>query len=271
MHKVGFVGILLGLHLINMDKKGKTSYAMGIDNQVVISALNSVKSSTGQQIANKILEAAAHVKKQHNSARYLLTFRWTAGHVGIKGNKEVNREARKVAEGLTPNKKAPPLLLCKTLKSNKSVLRQNKKENLKKHWQQEWDTSNHTTKFRSIGFSSLSNKFIKLISDNILSRNDASQIFHLRAGRVPLNTYLEHFKRTDSAQCPACGHPRENIQHFLMDCPAYKHEHWLLYRQCKSRELMLKDLLNKGEMAILLTKYIRATGRFETQDQERAR
>ena len=159
----------------------------------------------------------------------MLTFRWTAGHVGIKGNEEADKEAKKAAGGLTSDKKALPPLLRKTLKSNKSALRQNKKETLKKRWQQEWDASNRAAKYRSMGFSSPSSKFIKLISDENLSRNDASRIFQLRTGHVPLNAYLERFKRADSAQCPACGHPRENAQHFLMDCPAYKHERWLLY------------------------------------------
>ena len=262
------MGILLGLHLIKTDRKGKTSYAIGVDNQAALSALNSVKATAGQHIANKILETAACIKKQRNSARYSLTFRWTAGHIGIKGNKEVDGEAKRVAEGLTLNVKALPPLLRKALKSNKSALRRNKKEYLKKRWQQEWDTSKRATKFRSIGFSSPSNKFLQLMSDDKLSRKDVSRIFQLRAGHVLLNAYLERFKRTVSAGCPACGHPRENVQHFLLDCPAYKHERWLLYKQCKSSEPTMQDLLNKEETAIPLAKYIRATGRFKMQDQE---
>ena len=152
VHEAELVGILLGLHLIKTDKKGKTSYAMGIDNQAAISALNSVKATSGQHIANVILETAASIKKQCNSARYSLTFRWTAGHVGINGNEEADKEAKKAAGGFTSDKKALPPLLHKTLKSNKSALRQNKKETLKKRWQQEWDASNRTVKYRSMAF-----------------------------------------------------------------------------------------------------------------------
>ena len=147
---------------------------MGIDNQAAISALNSVKVTSGQYIANELLETAAHIKKQRNSSRYSLTFRWTAGHIGIKGNEEVDGEAKKAVEGHTLNKKALPLLLRKALKNNKSVLRQNRKEELKKRWQQEWDASTRAAKFRTIGLSTPSNSFIKLISDENLSRNDAS-------------------------------------------------------------------------------------------------
>ena len=140
---------------------------------------------------------------------------------------------------------------------------------MKKRWQQEWDASTCAMKFRTIGLSTPSNSFIKLISDENLSRNDRSRIFQLRAGHVPLNGYLERFKRTDSARCPACSHLRENVQYFLMDCPAYKHKRWLLYRQCKTEEPTLKDLLNKDELAMPLAKFIRATGRLEQQDQEK--
>ena len=55
-----------------------------------------------------------------------------------------------------------------------------------------------------------------------------------------------------------------------MDCPAYKHERWMLFRQCKSREPTLKDLLNREETMILLAKFIKATGRFEIPDQVEA-
>ena len=65
-------------------------------------------------------------------------------------------------------------------------------------------------------------------------------------------------------------HPRENVQHFLMDCPTYKHKHWKLYRQSKIREPLLKALLNKEELVIPLANYLRATGRFKVQGQEKA-
>ena len=270
VHEAELVGMLLGLHLIKTDRKGRTSYALGIYNQAVISALSSVIATTGQHIANEILETAARIKKQRNSSKYSLTVRWTAGHVGIEGNDEVDGEAKKAVEGHTSDKKALPPLLHKALKNNKAALRQSRKEKLKKRWQQEWDASDCAAKYNSIGFSSPSNNFITLISDDNLSRKDASRIFQLRAGHVPLNGYLECFKRMDSAQCPTCSHPRENVQHFLMDCPTYKHERWKLYRQSKIREPSLKALLNKEELVIPLANYLRATGRFETQGQEKA-
>lgn len=91
---------------------------------------------------------------------------------------------------------------------------------LKNRWTKEWEASTHTSKFEAMDFTKPSTKFIKLISSDRVSRKDASHISQLRTGYVPLNAYLENFKRANSARCPACRHPKENAQHFLFDCPA---------------------------------------------------
>ena len=226
----------MGLHLLTTEWRGRTSFAVGADNQAALSALNSVKSTTGQYIADEIIETAASIKKQRKSNNYSLTFRWTAGHVGIKGNEEVDGEAKKAAEGLSSNKKDLPLLLRKPLKHNKAALRQQRRDILKGRWKKEWEASTRANKYKALDLTSPSDKFLKLISDDKLSRKDASCIFQLRTGHVPLNAYLEHFKRVDRASCPACGHPKEDTQHYLFDCLAYGHERWALLLCCKTQE-----------------------------------
>ena len=72
---------------------------------------------------------------------YSLKFRWTAGHVGIVGNEEVDAEAKKTVEGSTSSKKDLPLLLRKKIKKNKSALKQHRRSRLKACWVQEWKTS----------------------------------------------------------------------------------------------------------------------------------
>jgi len=123
----------MGLHLIKTDGNRKTSYALGADNQAALSTLNMVKATTGQYIANEILKTAAKIKKSQDSAKYSLKIRWTVGHMGIEGNKEVDREVKKVAEGLTSDKKALPPLLFKPTRYNRSALRQQRKDKLKVH------------------------------------------------------------------------------------------------------------------------------------------
>ena len=61
VHEAELVGILLGLHLIKTDEKGKTSYTIGVDNQAALSTLKLVKSTLGQYIADEILEVAANI------------------------------------------------------------------------------------------------------------------------------------------------------------------------------------------------------------------
>jgi hypothetical protein len=132
-----------------------------------------------------------HDESESSEQTMTLKFRWTAGHAGIKGNEEVDIKAKKAAEGKTSNKKDLPLLLCKQLKHNKSALKQQKSSQLKTRWLHKWKASPRYNKINTLDPSFPSNKFIKLISDDRLSRMDASHICQLRMGHIPLNAYLE--------------------------------------------------------------------------------
>ena len=121
-----------------------------------------------------------------------------------------------------------------------------KKGRLKARWKSEWDASARAEKFKPLNLISPSNKYIKLISADRLSRNDTSCIFQLRTGHVPLNAYLERIKKAEKPNCPACSHTRENVQHFLFNCPSYGYERWALLKQCKQQELKSRDILNRA-------------------------
>ncbi len=162
------------------------------------------------------------------------------------------------------DKDLPPLLR-RPLKQNKSALRQHRKTLIKARWNIEWKASTRATKTNDIDPSLPSNKYLKLISDDRISRTDASRIFQLRSAHIPLNAYLERFKRVDNARCPACGHPKENVQHFLFDCPKYSYERWALLKHCKKRNPKLEDILNKSKMIVPLANFIQATGRFDQE------
>ena len=159
------------------------------------------------------------------------------------------------------------MLLWQPLKSNRSALRQHKKGKLKTRWKIEWEATTRADKYKDLDLSLPSNKFLKLISDNELSRLDTSRIFQLRSGHILLNGYLERFKRVDNARCPACGHPYEDVKHYLLDCPAYKHERWNLFKQCKAKRPKLKDLLNNSDLMIPLANYIQCTERFKQMEE----
>ena len=260
VYEAELIGILLGLHLIKTDKKGRTSYSMGVDNQAALSTLKAVKSSPGQYITNAILNMAYQTRKTRNSENYSLRFRWTA-----------------TAEGKTLIKKDLPPLLRKKLQHNKSTLRQHRHGMLKKRWLQEWRVSPQYNRTKTLDSSLLSNKFIKLISDDRLSRMDASHICQLRTGHVPLNAYLHRIRKAEGPCCPASRHSKENVKHYIMDCPSYAHKRWALYKNSKKRNLNLADLLNDKNMAVLVANFIQATGRFgrdaegQMREENRAR
>ncbi len=52
-------------------------------------------------IAMEIIHLAKLLNRQRGSKNYALTMRWTAGHIGINGNKLVDKEAKKAAKGMS--------------------------------------------------------------------------------------------------------------------------------------------------------------------------
>ncbi|KAF8264458.1 hypothetical protein EI94DRAFT_1593125, partial [Lactarius quietus] len=88
-----------------------------------------------------------------------------------------------------------------------------------------------------------------------------SWLFQLCTGHFPLNVYLFRFKRTENAHCPACGHPNETPQHFILNCPAYAHERWPMIAG-KSQKKEYAYLVGNAKNAVPLINFIQATRRF---------
>jgi hypothetical protein len=105
--------------------------------------------------------------------------------------------------------------------------------------------------------------FVEAISNHKLSRQAASLISQMHIAHIPLNSYLHRFKCVNSPRCPACGHPKETIEHFLLWCPIYAHERWALEKAVKCK-LNLKILLGNKTAILPLKSYIKATNRFKT-------
>jgi hypothetical protein len=75
-----------------------------------------------------------------------------------------------------------------------------------------------------------------------------------------LNAYSHRFKRTDSAQCPACRFHTESPQHFLLDCPADAHERWPLTTGKNAANKEYAKLLGNGCKTIAIIDFIQSTG-----------
>jgi hypothetical protein len=91
-------------------------------------------------------------------------------------------------------------------------------------------------------------------------------VFQLRSGHVPLNLYLYRFKRVGSPRCPACGHPNETVEHYMLHCPKYSHERWNLLRRVGNAHPKLVKLLANAEILTALSNYMDATERFKHQE-----
>jgi hypothetical protein len=261
----------MGLYLIKTEKKGKTTCVIGADSQAAIQALESELTNPGQHLAAEFLEMARQIARSRSGgksgeSRYKLTVRWTAGHVGIKGNEKADKEAKSAAAGQNSKRTDLPPYVRKSIKSSTSALKQayNKKAN--EAWKREWVTSERHKRLPTPDtVPPASKKFLTLTSDDNLSRKRASLLFQLRVGHAPLNNYLFRFKKVDSARCPACGAQKETTEHFILRCPNFEHERWPLLQRVKDHTPKLEQILSDPKLMIPLFNYIDATERFKVQ------
>lgn len=263
VYEAELVGILLGLYLIKTECRGKVKCALSIDNQAALKAVSSDMTKPGQHIAAKILQAIKQLKDRKNNSRFKLTFRWSAGHVGIGGNEDADAEAKSAAAGESSAPSDLPPYLRKPLGYSISALRQAHNEKLKLKWAAEWAAS---PRYRQYHFQDTltpySQMYLKYISIPEISRVMASRIFQLRVGHAPLNHYLHKFKKIDSPRCPACGYPKETVEHFLIHCPKYAHERWPLRNRFRGGLPKLSKMLTNPKLLMPIVNFIEATQRF---------
>jgi len=88
----------------------------------------------------------------------------------------------------------------------------------------------------------------------------------LRVGHIPLNGYLHKIKRVAIAACPACGHPNETPQHYIMECPAYERERAKLIERKEASEERYAKIISEEKKLYALAIYIKETARFEAEE-----
>ena len=259
-------GLSMGIHLINTEKAARHRTTIGADNQAAINTVQNELSIPNHYLAKYILQTATQIEKTRGNKNYLLTFRWTAGHIGIDGNKLVDDEAKKATKGQSSNPELLPRILRRKLKISTAAMKQQYSKKANAHWKKNWTNSLRGKKDHQIDSSSPSKKFIESISNHKLTRQASSYISQLRISHIPLNNYLYRFKCVDNPRCLACGDPNETVEHFLLICPAYAHEWWVLENSIKSK-LSLKALLGNQKASLAVNNYIKATHRFDRVPQ----
>jgi ribonuclease HI len=264
VHEAELVGILLALQLVKSEKKGQTSFLIGMDNQAALAAFKSDMRSPAHSLAREALRQGNMIQKSRNKKKYSLTLQWTAGHKGILGNELADMEAKCAAEGLTSDATLLPPHLKRMLATNASAVKQKYNHELKQRWINEWRSSKRGQVMLKIDDSSPSPRFLHAISNPDLSHKSASLISQLLTMHIPLNKYLKRIKKVNSARCPSCGTSPETVRHFLLKCPGYAYERWTLENRLKKKRktLTLEHLLGDAELMIPLVNYIEATHRF---------
>ena len=128
------VSMILGLQLIKNRFQRNLAHAVGVDYQVALRSLTSKLDKPGHYLAAQVLEAAAKLRKEMGK-KFSLSFRWTMGHIGITGNKEVDEEAKAVVDGQMSEKTRLPKMLRKSLKASCAVARQQLHRSVKARWE----------------------------------------------------------------------------------------------------------------------------------------
>ena len=266
VYEAELVGMILGLHLIKTETGSKTKCALNVDNQAALVAIKSEMNKSGQHLAANLLQLAKQLLNRRGNRNFRLTFRWSAGHVGIAGNEDADKIAKAAADGESSDSKNLPPCLRKEIGYSLSATWQAQNDKLKSRWTSNWAKSPRFNRLRFKDLlTPLSQKYLKFISNGNISRKTTSVVFQLRVGHAPLNEYLHRFKKVNSPHCPACGHPKETPEHYLLQCPSYAHERWPILNQSGGRPPKITNLLSNSKLLTPLANYLEATERFEVE------
>jgi hypothetical protein len=105
-------------------------------------------------------------------------------------------------------------------------------------------------------------------SRDSLTRAQASLLFQLRTGHIPLNKYLHRIKRAETDKCPSCvqltGQPAvETVKHLLFECPAYIPQRHTLETKLGRNSRDLKSIFQNTDHTKALMRYVAHTGRLK--------
>lgn len=264
VYEAELVGLLLGIELLRQEST-KSVYiqqaaSIAVDNQSTVQASTGFSSQPGHYLLTELHKATRSLLKKHT--RTTLTIRWVPGHKGVEGNEKVDEGAKKAAGGFSsPPHGLPGFLAGRTLPTSVSKIREGQAEGLKKKAAELWKESPRHEKLSQIDPGLPSKAFRKLTAT--LPRKQASILFQLRSGHIPLQSHLYRIKKVPSPTCAHCGNHEETVHHFLLACHSHRRARDILRKKVGRNAESLPFILSSATAMTPLFEYIHATGRLK--------
>lgn len=264
VYEAELTGLLLGAHVVRCERRPVASVTFAADNQAAPQAPHRSRARSGYAIVDGFVGTLHRVEDRQGPLPIAST--WTPGHEGIAGNELADGKAKSAATGNSSSNNLLPRILRRPLPSNAAALRRHHKAQIQHDSLRIWRASKRYAHACYIDekMKDPQRHFLKRIRP--LSRAQASLLFQLRTGHVPLNKHLHRIKRSDSPTCPLCHEEDETGLHFLLECPSLGKHRYHLSRAgaivCRSVPL----LLSRAKSLFYLFNCITATERFPTFD-----
>ena len=148
----------------------------------------------------------------HLGANNNLELRWIAAHTGLWGNEKADELAKLGTTSNLIHKRPVPQSHINNYINNKVIQLNNE------HW------TNNGPKHTKMILGRNSGKTINNINSSLINnRKDYRTAVQLITGHCGLNKHLYNMKKSDTMECPLCGHREETVSHFLGQCPATTH------------------------------------------------
>ncbi|KIJ08954.1 hypothetical protein PAXINDRAFT_88146, partial [Paxillus involutus ATCC 200175] len=96
-----------------------------------------------------------------------------------------------------------------------------------------------------------------------LTRRHTSILIWLRTKHIPLNAHLNRIKKVDTPDCPHWPGLKEDVAHYILKCPQYVRERFILTRALRRKAHHLSHLLSDSKAVPYLINYVNNTGRFK--------
>lgn len=169
-----------------------------------LSALQAIDNNPAEE--REIITIASQINNMTAKYGIRIIIQWIPSHIGLAGNEQADRLAKKGAHLIQPERQVP-------YQTAKNIIKQAFRE----EWMNEWARGN-------TGRTVYSHMSTTKPKDNLklLNRNDQTTIFRLRTQHVPLNQYLNRINPEHLPLCPLCDHYQESVEHFLLLCPNLK-------------------------------------------------